>query len=117
MFIVKTDVKTALKHKKSEKQLIDLFDRYGLFYIGRPRTTARTFLIIERSYNMLNQQYSVSYISHGHQSDQRQEKITNVLIFTVRPFSYFKLEVTRKTNCLKHSSAFILHFIALLNTE
>lgn len=66
---------------------------------------------------MLNQQYSVSYISHGHRSDQRQEKITNVLIFTVRPFSYFKLEVTRMTNCLQHSSAFILHFIALLNTE
>lgn len=38
MFIVKTDVKTALKHKKSEKQLIDLFDRYGLFYIGRPNS-------------------------------------------------------------------------------
>lgn len=38
MFIVKTDVKTALKHKKSEKQLIDLFDRYGLFYIGRPKS-------------------------------------------------------------------------------
>lgn len=44
MFIVKTDVKTALKHKKSEKQLIDLFDRYGLFYIGRPKSLSSTFV-------------------------------------------------------------------------